>query len=292
MPDRDYYLKDDAESVRVRTAYEKHIEKMFVLIGVTKIEAKKNRGVIMRIETALAKASMTKEDVREVDKTYFKMNIPALGRLARTIDWNSYLRIIGAGLAKEVVVMQPAFLKAVSVMLVKEPIEDWKTYLTWHLVGGAASYLSGKFVRQNFAFYGTTLSGVKVMKPLWRRTLGAVNGSLGEPLGKLYVKAYFGPEAKKKIVALVADLFKAYGARIKNLDWMSAATKKKALKKLHEMPRELGYPSKWRSYKGLVIKVDDYFGNAVRASLREHTRVMRRQRNALTAKNGSPRHRP
>ncbi|MEK7101854.1 MAG: M13 family metallopeptidase [Patescibacteria group bacterium] len=276
MPDRDYYLKDDAESVRVRTAYEKHIEKMFVLIGVTKIEAKKNRGVIMRIETALAKVSMTKEDVREVDKTYFKMNIPALGRLARTIDWNSYLRIIGAGSAKEVVVMQPKFLAAVSVMFVKEPIEDWKIYLTWHLVGGAASYLSERFVKQNFAFYGTTLSGVKVMKPLWRRTLSTVNGSLGEPLGKLYVQKYFGPDAKKKIVALVADLFIAYKMRIKNLDWMSSATKKKALKKLREITRELGYPSKWRSYKGLIIKADDYFGNAVRASLREHARVMRR----------------
>jgi len=276
MPDRDYYLKDDAESVRVCTAYEKHVEAMFALMGVAKVEVRRKRETVMRIETALAKVSMTKEDLREVDKTYHKMKVPALYRLTRNINWNSYLRIIGAGFVKDVVVMQPAFLKAVGTMLVKEPIEDWKTYLAWHLVGGAAGYLSERFVRQNFVFYGTTLSGMKVMKPLWRRTLAALNGSLGEPLGKLYVKEYFGPEAKKKIVALVADLFKAYEARIKNLDWMSAATKKKALKKLHEITRELGYPSKWKSYKGLVIKPDDFFDNAIRTSLFEHARVMRR----------------
>lgn len=276
MPDRDYYLKDDAESKRVRAAYRKHLEAMFALMGAGTAEAKRNCETIMRIETAIAKISMTKEDLRDVDKTYHKMRVSALSRLTRNIDWHSYFRIVGAGNAREVIVMQPKFLKAVSAMLASEPLEDWKTYLTWHLVGGAASHLSAKFERQNFAFYGTALSGVKVMKPLWRRALRAVNGNLGEVLGKLYVQEYFGPEAKHKIKTVVADLFEAYEARIRNLDWMSAATKKKAVKKLHQVTRELGYPDKWRSYRGLVIRPDDYFGNAVRATLREHARVMRR----------------
>ena len=276
LPDRDYYLKDDAESRRVRSAYEKHLEAISVLMGKSKAEAKKDREAVMCIETALARISMKKEDLRDVDKTYHKVNLAALTRLTHNINWNSYFKIIGAKKVREVVVMQPKFLKAMSAMLAAEPLEDWKTYLTWHLVGGAASYLTATFEKQNFAFYGTVLSGTKSMKPRWRRALGAVNGSLGELLGKLYVQAYFGPEAKQKAKALVADLFRAYEARIKALDWMTAATKKEALHKLHKIDRKLGYPDKWRSYRGLVVRPDDYLGNALRASLFEHRRVMRR----------------
>ena len=284
MPDRDYYLKSDAESVRVRTAYEKHLEAISVLMGKSRAEAKRDRETIMRLETALAKVSMPKEDLRDVDKTYHKMRIPALARLARGVDWSSYFRIIGAGREREVVVMQPAFLKAVSAMLVREPLEDWKTYLTWHLVGGSAGYLTAKFEKQSFAFYGTALSGVKVMKSAWRRALGAVNGNIGELLGKLYVQAYFGTKAKKKIAAVAGDLFDAYKARIQDLDWMSTATKKKALKKLREMTRKLGYPDKWKSYKGLVIRPDDYLDNAIRAIQFEHVRVLRRLKKPVDRK--------
>jgi len=284
MPDRDYYLKKDPESMRVRSAYEKHLEAMFALMGKTRIEAKKSRETILRIETNIAKISMPKEDLCDVDKTYHKVRVTVLARHTRNIDWNSYFKIIGAGNGRDIVVMQPAFLRAISVMLAKEPIEDWKTYLVWHFVGGAAPYLSARFEKQNFAFYGTILSGVKVMKPAWRRVQSAVNGNLGELLGKLYVQAYFGLEAKKKIVTIVADLFEAYETRIKNLDWMSSATKKKAVRKLHQMTRKLGYPDKWKSYRGLVIKPNDYFGNAVRATLLEHARVMRRLKRPVDRK--------
>ena len=276
MPDRDYYLKSDAESLRVRSAYEKHLEAVFALMGKSKADAKKNRETMMRLETALAKISMPKEDLRDVDKTYHKIRLPALMRLTSNIDWQSVFKIIGARKVHEVIVMQPKFVKAVNAMLVSEPIEDWKTYLEWHLVGGAAGYLSSNLEKQSFAFYGTTLSGVKVMKPAWRRALRAVNGNLGEMLGKLYVQEYFGHEAKRKIKIVVADLFTAYEARIKNLDWMSNTTKKKAIIKLHQMVRKLGYPDKWKSYRGLTIRPDDYFGNAVRATLFEHARIMRR----------------
>lgn len=284
MPDRDYYLKDDAESRRVRAAYEQHLEAIFILAGNTRAAAKKDRETVMRLETALAKISMTKEDLRDVDKTYHKMNLPALARLTPHVDWVRYLKIVGAGTPNTLIVMQPDFLKAVDTLLVSTPLADWKTFLTWHLIGGAAPYLSAKFEKQNFAFYGTTLSGVTVMKPAWRRALGAVNGSLGEVLGKLYVQEHFSPEAKKRIVTVVDDLFRAYEARIKNLDWMSSATKKKALTKLHQMNRKLGYPDKWKSYKGLVIKSDDYFGNIIRATLKEHTRTMRRLKKPVDRK--------
>ncbi|MEK7086235.1 MAG: M13 family metallopeptidase [Patescibacteria group bacterium] len=276
MPDRDYYIKNDVESVRVRTAYLKHIEAIYMLLGVTKTEARKNQETIMRIETVIAKLSMSKEDLRDVDKTYHPMRRTALAKLAPSVDWDAYFKIIGAGDARNVVVMQPKFLTAISTLLSKVTLADWKTYLTWHLVGGSASHLTAKFEKQNFAFYGTTLSGTKRMKPLWRRALSSVNGNLGELLGKLYVQAYFGPDAKKKIVTVVADLFEAYEARIKNLDWMTPVTKRKAITKLHQMNRKLGYPDKWKSYAGLVISPDDYFGNAIRTSLFEHARAMRR----------------
>lgn len=284
LPDRDYYLKSDAESVRVRTAYERHLEAMFALMGKSKAEAKKDREVVMRIETAIAKISMTKEDLRDVDKVYHKMTVGALNKLTRNIDWNAYFKIVGAGTLRDVVVMQPKFLTSISAMLAKESIEEWKTYLTWHLVGGSASYLSAKFEKQSFAFYGTVLSGVKVMKPAWRRALSATNGALGEVLGKLYVQEYFGPEAKKRIVEVVADLFEAYENRIKSLDWMSPATKKKAIQKLHQMNRKLGYPDKWRSYKGLIIRPDDYFGNVIRTIHLEHARAMRRLKKPVDRK--------
>lgn len=276
MPDRDYYLKSDAESRRVRLAYKKHLKAIFALMGKGKVEAGKNCETVMRIESALAKISMSKEELRDVDKVYHKVSMAALKKLARNIDWPSFFKIIGAKNVREVVVMQPEFMRAMDRMLVKESIEDWKTYLEWHLVGGAAGYLDGKFEKQSFAFYGTALSGVKLMKPAWRRALRAVNGNLGEMVGKLYVREYFGPKAKRRIKVVVADLFEAYETRIKNLDWMSPATKKEAIKKLHQMVRKLGYPDTWRSYRGLVIRPDDYFGNALRSTQLEHSRVMRR----------------
>ncbi|MDE2173067.1 MAG: M13 family metallopeptidase [Patescibacteria group bacterium] len=276
MPDRDYYLKHDAESVRVRTAYKKHLRAIFVLLGKTRAQARRDAETVLRMETSLAEISMSKEDLRDVDKTYHKMRRPALARIARAVEWDSFFKIIGARNVREVVVMQPGFFKAVNGMLVRESLQDWKTYLTWHLVGGAAGLLSAPFEKQNFAFYGTVLSGTRKMKPLWRRALNAVNGNLGELLGKLYVQAYFGPDAKKKIVEVVEDLFRAYEARIKSLDWMSSSTKRKAVQKLRQMNRKLGYPDKWKNYRGLSISPDDYFGNSVRAALFEHARVMRR----------------
>lgn len=276
MPDRDYYLKDDAESVRVRTDYTKHIEALFVLMGKTRADAKRAVETVMRLETALAKMSMTKEDLRDVDKIYHKMRLSALARLTPALDWHAYLKTIGAGETSELIVMQPEFLVSMSVLLASEPIEDWKTYLTWCLVDGAANLLTAKFEKQSFAFYGTTLSGVLKMKPIWRRVLSVVNASLGEALGELYVQIHFSLEAKNKIKDVVNDLFEAYENRIKNLDWMSSMTKRKALKKLSQMNRKLGYPDKWKSYRGLVISPNDYFGNAVRTLQFEHARAMRR----------------
>ncbi len=275
MPDRDYYLKDDAESVRVRTAYVQHLEKLHRIMGDDTKTAARSAALILAIETELAKVSMTKEDCRDVDKTYHKMPLGKLRALTPSIDWTTYFKILGAPV-REVVVMQPDFLKAAARILQAHSIEDWRIYLRAHLVGAMSPYLTRALVREAFNFYGTTLMGAKHMKPLWRRVLGSVGASLGEPLGRIYVREYFPPEAKRKIVRVVDDLFLAYEARIKHLDWMSPATKKRALKKLHDMTRKLGYPDKWRSYAGLVIAPDDFAGNALRSAEYEHKRMLRK----------------
>lgn len=274
MPDRDYYIKSDEESLRVRTAYEKHLVRLLELAG-RKATAKEEAALVLKIETAIAKVSMKKEDLRDVDKTYHKKSLPQLKKLVPNIDWKEYFEILGTK-PREVVVMQPKFFVAAERMLKTFPIDAWQTYLRTHIICDFASFLTSELEKENFDFYATVLTGTKDMKPLWRRILRVVNGGLNEVFGELYVEEYFPAVAKHKVSLVVADLFRAYEARIKNLDWMSPATKKKAIVKLHQMNRKLGYPDKWKSYKGLVIKADDYVGNVLRVSEFEHKRALRR----------------
>lgn len=275
LPERDYYLKDEDEQKRVRAAYVLHIEAMLKLAGYTAAEAALSRAVVMDIETALAKASMKKEDYRDPEKTYHKFTLPQLKKLAPSIDWALYMKRIGADV-KDLNVMQPEFVLEVERLMNTVLLEDWKRYLDWHVVNDFSGMLSDKFIKQNFDFYGRVLYGTKKMQPLWRRVLGSVNSVAGELVGQMYVKKYFSPEAKKKVNAIVDDLIAVFEERIKELDWMSAPTKKKAVAKLRAMNRKLGYPDKWRSYKGLVLKADDYAGNFLRATEYEHKRAMRK----------------
>lgn len=274
MPDRDYYLKDDIESKRVRAAYEKYLTRLLILAGFAK-EARQDAALVLEIETALAKVSMKKEDLRDVDKTYHKKSFEQLQSLAPQIAWREYFKTIGI-VSQEIVVMQPDYVVGVEKLLHHFPIRAWQIYLRTHLINDFAGALTPSLEKARFAFYGTTLSGVRQIKPLWRRILGVVNGGLSELLGELYVAEHFSASAKRKVEVIVADLFYAYEARINNLDWMSSATKKRALKKLHEMHRKLGYPNKWKSYRRLRIEADDYVGNIMRMNKLEHRRWIRR----------------
>ncbi|HWH07214.1 MAG TPA: M13 family metallopeptidase [Candidatus Paceibacterota bacterium] len=275
LPERDYYLKQDAEQVRVRTAYEAHIEAILKLAGYKADTAREARATIMQIETRLAKVALKREDFRDPEKTYHKHTIPALAKLAPAVDWPLYLKRIGAEV-RDVNVIVPKFMEEVNAMLADVSLEDWKTYLDWHVISDFSGMLSSKFVNQNFEFYGKVLSGAQKMQPLWRRVLGTVNGVAGELVGQMYVKKYFSPEAKKKVLMMFADFTTAYEARIRALDWMTPPTKKKAIAKLHAMTRKIGYPDKWRSYKGLVIRPDDYAGNILRAGEFEFKRALRK----------------
>ncbi len=275
LPDRDYYLKNDVEFVRVRKAYVDHLIRIFRLLGYSAAAAIAKTETVMKIETLLAKASMDKVDVRDAEKTYHKKSIARLKKYVSTVDWKAYFASAGIPKVPYVITTQPDFLKTAGSLLHKLPLEDWKTYLEWHLADDASSFLSEAFIKANFKF-SQVLTGSKKIKPLWRRTLAVVNGALGEPLGKIYVKKYFDQAKKHKMDVLVSDLFAVYEERIKNLDWMSAATKRKAVKKLRMMNRKIGYPKKWKSYKGLVIKTADYFGNVIRLTEFERRREMKK----------------
>lgn len=276
MPERDYYLKNDAESLRVRGAYLVHAEKLFRMIGRTKAQAAHDTETLMRIETALAKISMKKEDMRDPDLTYNKMSLKKLAMTAPSVDWTQYLKHNDLDFIREVIVLQPGFFSGLSSMFDTVTVEDWKTYLEWHLVNDLSGALSSRFVAHSFLFYGKVLSGAKQMRPLWRRILGSVNGNLGEQLGKIYVQKHFPESAKKKMNAIIDDLFTVYEARLKALDWMSPATKKKAIQKLHVFNRKIGYPDKWKSYAGLIVKPDDYVGNLLRTGAYEHRRAIKK----------------
>ncbi len=276
MPDKEYYLKNDPEFKRVRNAYQVYILKLFFLLGYRENEAKKKVTTVMDIETRLASLSMSKVDARDAEKTYHKKTYPELKRFAPEIDWGFYFKKVGIPSVPYVIIGQPNFLKGAAKLLSSGSIEDWKVYLEWHLINSGASLLSSPFIKVQFDFYGKTLTGSKKMKPLWRRALGAVNAGLGETLGKIYVDKHFPPQAKKKMNELVDDLFIAYARRIKRLDWMSLPTKKHALAKLKMMRRKIGYPKRWKSYSGLRISRNDYFGNMLRASEFEHRRAIKK----------------
>lgn len=276
MPDRDYYLLDKPEQVRVRRAYLTHIHRLSKLGGASQKEAARIVDVVMKIETRFAKASMSKEDMRDPHKIYNKYSLPQLQKLSPAVAWQAYLSGIGAKKLPYVIVGQPEFFKEVSRMLKDVPLEDWKTFLDYDLLNSAAGMLSEPFVKETFWFYSQVLAGVKKMKPLWRRALGSTGATLGELVGKAYVDAYFPPASKKAMDELVTNLFGVYESRINALPWMTPQTKKKAVQKLRAMTRKIAYPKKWKSYKGLVIKRADYAGNLLRAAEFEHKRELKK----------------
>ncbi|MDE2213203.1 MAG: M13 family metallopeptidase [Patescibacteria group bacterium] len=275
MPDREYYLSDAPEQKRVRNAYIVYITKLFSLVGHKSLEARRRAQIVLSIETELARASMRKEDLRDPHKTYHKKKLRELFLLLPHVDWRGYFKIQGIN-AKEVIVGQPEFFRALDTLLASVSLEEWKIYLEWHLLSDWAPALSKEFLRVSFNFYGRALAGNKKMRPLWRRSLGAVNGNIGEALGALYVERHFTKDAKRRMNALIEDLVAVYTERIRDLDWMSPGTKQKALRKLTTTNWKIGYPARFERYKGLLIQSGDYFGNLLRSAEYIHRREVRR----------------
>ncbi|MFZ0731524.1 MAG: M13 family metallopeptidase [Candidatus Sulfotelmatobacter sp.] len=274
LPDRDYYTKDDAKSQELRKAYLAHVQKMLELLGDKPDTAASEAQTIMRIETALAKGSMTRVQRRDPKSMDHKMASGDLEKLSPEFQWNAYFTKVGMPSLSSLNVASPNFFKAMSEELNAASLDDWKTYLRWHLVHADAPFLSSAFVNENFAFYGKTLRGQQELQPRWKRCTEGVDRDLGEALGQAYVDKYFSPEAKQQALKMVKEIEAAMQQDIDSLPWMSATTKKQALIKLHAVANKIGYPDKWRDYTKLEIVRGDELGNVERSRKFEFNRQL------------------
>jgi predicted metalloendopeptidase len=274
MPDRDYYLKqDDAKLADVRAKYQAHIEKMLALAGSK--TAASDAKAILDLETRLAKVQWTKVENRDPIKTYNKVEFSKLAAMAPGYDWNTWLKASGLqGKATYLIVSQPTYLKGFTDVLNSVPLATWKAYLQFQTVNSYANYLSKAFVDQRFSFNGTTLAGIPELEPRWKRGVSTLEGSLGDAVGKLYVKDHFPAERKAHMEVLVKNLLAAYKDSIDTLDWMSPATKKEAQTKLAKFTPKIGYPNKWKEYTALTVKRDDLVGNVMRSRDVEYNREL------------------
>src|SRR6266446_6537098 len=272
LPDRDYYLKDDAKSQELRKAYLAHVAKMFELRGDKPADAATEAATVMRIETALAKGQMTRVERRDPPKLYHKMSVEELQQLAPAFVWNTYFAKTGVASLASLNVVTPDYFHVMSEEIEKESLADWKTYLRWHATHDAATDLSAAFVKENFSFYGKTLRGREELPPRWKRCTNDVDNDLGEALGQAYVAKYFSPEAKQAALKIVKEVEAAMQSEIQALPWMGAATKEQALTKLHTIANKIGYPDTWRDYSALEIVRGDEIGNSQRASWFEFRR--------------------
>ena len=272
LPDRDYYLKTDEKSVKIRDQYVAYITQLLGMIGEPEPQAKSDAASILRIETALAKAQLSRVDRRDPHKTYHKMSVAELTSLAPALNWTTYFATEGAPNLKTLNVSQPEFMKAVNTELTTEPVADLKAYLRFHLATAAAPTLSHPFQQAQFDFFSKTLRGVPSLPPRWKQCTRQVDHALGEALGQEFVRRTFSADMKSKTRLMTEQIETAMQHEIETLDWMSPETKKEALRKLHAIRNKIGYPDQWRDYSALTVQPADYFGNSRRAAEFEDAR--------------------
>lgn len=261
LPDKDYYLKNEPRETDIRAKYLAYISKLLTLSGDSAAIADKKAKSIMALETSLAKASLDRVSMRDPYKMYNKFSVASFTAKTPGVDWNILLPKMLLPTKDSVLVGTPNFFIAFSGLLKTTSIEDWKTYLRWHMLNNMAPYMAKEFDSENFNFYGKVMRGQQEQKPRWKRVLSVVDNAVGEQLGKMYTDKYFTADAKKRMMELVNNLEEAYENRINALDWMSDTTKTKAKEKLHSFIKKIGYPDKWRDYTGLEVSRDSYVKN-------------------------------
>ena len=267
MGDRDYYLDKDKNTENIRSKYIETIQKLFVLAGYTEARAAEASKAIMKIETQLATAAYPRVELRNPEANYHKITVTELQKTASNIDWTNLFKNVGLNGVEELNLSQPEPIVEASKILQECSLDEIKYYFAWEVISGSAAYLSDDFLIVSFEFYGKTLSGIKELRPRWKRGVDVVSDAMGEALGQMYVEKHFPPAAKKRMLELVKNLQTALGERINNLSWMSDSTKMKAQEKLAAFTVKIGYPNKWRDYSELEInKADPYFVNAIRSN--------------------------
>jgi len=273
LPNRDFYIKDDAKSKEIRGAYETHISKMLTLAGESAQQADADAKTIIAIETALAQAQMDNVARRDPKNLNNKMSFEEVQALTPSFDWKHYVEVVAAPPSPpHYIVSSPAFFRSLEMVIQQHSVDDWKVYLRWHLVHGSAPYLSKAFVDENWNFYAHTLLGAKQQTPRWRRCVRAADRDLGMALGQAYVAVAFPPENKQRTVALIHDIEHALDQDITSLDWMQPATKEQAKIKLHAIEDKIGYPDHWRDYSSVKIIRSSYLDNVHQATTFEFHR--------------------
>ncbi len=275
LPDREYYFNEDDKSVEIRGKYVEHIEKMFELAGLP--DGAMAAQTIMALESRLAEANMKKEDTRDWAANYDKVAIGDLSELMPKFNWDGYIAEAGVADVDGLVIIMTEYMRDLDEIIEDTDLGVWKTYLNWVALNASADRLNDALDKQNFEFYSKTLSGTEEQRPLWRRGVNIVNGTVGEIVGKVYVKKHFPPQAKERMLVLVGNLIKAYEKSINELDWMTDETRVQALDKLSKVTPKIGYPEIWRDYTALEIEADDLFGNLERSASAEYDRQLQRQ---------------
>ena len=264
LPDKDYYLKTDERSIKIKQAYQKHLQACFANLEGTVNPT--DLALILELETSMARSSMSRTERRNMDAQYNLMTFSELSNLCPNIDWRVYFKTIGLeGELNKIVVMQPEYFMQLN-QLMQGDLKAWNLYLKWRVLNTTAAYLHKDVVEENFRFYGKVLTGAKEQKPRWKRAIGFANGMIGELVAQEYVKVAFTPESKKRVNVMVDNLRESFRARINNLDWMSEATKVKALEKLNSFTRKLGYPDKWTDLRALEVSDESFVTNYFNSS--------------------------
>ncbi|MFZ6846828.1 M13 family metallopeptidase [Undibacterium sp. RuRC25W] len=266
LPDRDYYLKTDAKTIEIRQKYVAYIAHMFELIGDQPEIAKQNAQSVLALETRMAKASLTKVELRDPQASYHLSTMEGLKKVDHFTPWTTYFNEIGLAQPGQLNIAHPKFIAEAGRMIDTLSLEQWKTYLRWHFMNTYANELSADFVNAHFDFYGKTLAGTKELQPRWKRVLAKIDADAGEALGELYVAKFFTPEAKAGVLEMVNNIKDAMRDSISKLAWMSETTKKQAYKKLDTVMVKIGYPDVWRDYSSLHIDKGSYLVNVARAN--------------------------
>lgn len=280
LPERNYYFDTDARTKMIREKYALYIQNMFVIMGYSEPDAKSAASQLLKLETALAKVSRQMEDLRDPIRNYNKMSLPDLEKQSPAMQWAWFMQQNRLPKVDTVIVGQPEFIKALNGMITSVPVAEWKTYLKFHTINALASYLDDKTYGERFNFYGKTLHGIQEPRPRWKRVVDQTDNYLGELIGQVYVAEYLPEGTKEKLLEIGNAVKEVYAQRIRDLDWMSAETKEKALKKLSTMIMKVGYPDKWKDLSALNIDRSSYVRNAMNAN--------QWQFNYMLAKYGKP----
>lgn len=276
LPDKSYYTPSDERGENIFNEYKKHIAALFILAGTEQAAADEIALQVVEIESELAANSMDRVQRRDPELTYNKLSVAELQDLCGAINWTSFFDVAELKGVDNVIVRQVDFIKALNGSLTKFPIENWKTYMKWHLLNDMAGNLSEAFEQQSFAFYATTLRGTKVMKPRWKRALSKANGNVGEQIGKLFVEEHFPEESKQKVLDLIGNINTVFKERVQKLDWMGEDTKAKAMEKLSKFTYKIGYPDKWEDYSSVEISANTLAQNVMNMNYFEYKKNVNR----------------